>query len=234
MSKKKKKIQETTIENYYDLKVNEVDELVSILKDDTKAKDKEVTTNISEITGEEVSSKKKKNNEFDPYRHDILRKFPVWLKALFVKWWFAGCVCYFIMFGLGGYIPNNENLMLATGAVLGVVVDIFVNPIFYFFEWNKGEYDNYIMLPFPFKKFWTFFVNVIYYIGVMMIVSLIYMGLNLLVKLGGDSNYVGIEPLLFGTISVAVDMFFIGIKDLIVYLVKKLKNRNREEDIANV
>ena len=35
MSKKKKPIKETTIENYYDLKVDKVDELVAALKDET-------------------------------------------------------------------------------------------------------------------------------------------------------------------------------------------------------
>lgn len=235
MSKKKKKQQkETTIENYYDLKVEQVDDLVAILKDDAAAKNKEVTTDIEEITGEKVNSDKEKNKHFDPYRSDILRKVPTWLKALLVKWWFAGCVCYFIMWGLGEFIPNNENLMLATGAVLGVVVDIFVNPIFFFFERDKGEYNNYMMLPFPFKKFWTFFVNVIYYILVMMLVSMTYTGINLLVQIGDPDNFVGVEPLLFGTICVIIDMAFIGIKDLIVYLVKKRKNKKIEEASPDV
>ena len=35
MAKKKKKIQETTIENYYDLKIDKVDELVAALKAET-------------------------------------------------------------------------------------------------------------------------------------------------------------------------------------------------------
>ncbi len=235
MSKKKKKQEkETTIENYYDLKVEDVDDLVSILQDSSKAADKEVTDDIQEITGEEVKGKSHRKRTFDPYRSELFRKVPIWLKAIFVKWWFAGCVCYFIMFGLGMYISSNENLMLLTGAVLGLIVDLFVNPIFYFFEWNKGEYDNYMMFPFPFKKYWTFFANIIYYILIMFLVSFTYYGLNMLVKLGDSENYFGIEPLLFGTICVIIDMVFIGIKDLIVYLVKKHKNKNVEEVTPDV
>lgn len=229
MSKKKKKQEkETTIENFYDLKVEEVDDLVAILKDSSKAADKEVTDNIQEITGEEVKGSSRKKT-FDPYRSELFRKIPVWLKAIFIKWWFAGCVCYFIMFGLGMYISSNENLMLLTGAVLGLVVDLFVNPIFHFFEWNKGEYDNFMMFPFPFKKYWTFFANVVYYVLIMFLVSFTYYGLNMLVKIGNEDNYFGIEPLLFGTICVVIDMAFIGIKDLIVFLIKKHKRKKEEE-----
>lgn len=230
MSKKKKKqIKETTIENYYDLKVEEVDDLVAVLKDSSRAADKNVTTNISEITGEEVNAKKEKDKHFDPYRRDKLSALPTWVKAIFIKWWFAGCVCYFIMWGLGMYISNGENLMLLTGGVLGIVVDILVNPIFRYMESDAKEFNNYMLLPFPVKQIWTLFVNVLYYIGIMMLVSLTYTGINIIVKAGNESLYVGVEPLLFGTICVIIDMAFIGIKDLIVYLVRKNKNKKVEE-----
>lgn len=230
MSKKKKKQEkETTIENFYDLKVDEVDELVAILKGDKSAKQKEVITDIAEITGEEVKSKKKKDRHFDPYKRDKLAMLPTWIKAIFVKWWFAGCVCYFIMLGLGSYISNNENLMLLTGLVLGIVVDIMVNPLFFFFESDAREYNNYIMFPFPFKKFWTFFANAIYYILVMTIVSALYTLLNLAVQNINADWFVGVEPLLFATACVIVDMAFIGIKDLIVWLVNRKKKKASEE-----
>lgn len=231
MSKKNKKQQkETTIENYYDLKVNEVDDLVSILKDSSKAADKEVTTDIAEITGEASSGKGGKNKKFDPYKRDWLSKIPLWLKAIFIKWWFAGCVCYFIMWGLGYYIANNTDLMLVTGLVLGIVVDILVNPSLRYLETTDGEYNNYIMFPFPFKKFWTFFANAIYYIAVMLLVSMVYTGFNLLLQLINPSYFIGVEPLLFATVCVIIDMAFIGIKDLIVYLVKKKKAKKAEEN----
>ena len=99
MSKKKKKQQkETTIENFYDLKVDQVDELVSILKGEDTATDKEVVTDIKEITGEEVKGRSQKAKNFDPYKRDKLAMLPTWLKAIFIKWWFAGAVCYFMVF----------------------------------------------------------------------------------------------------------------------------------------
>lgn len=228
MAKKKKQIKETTIENYYDLKTEHVDELVDALKNGTPKGDKDVTTDISEITGEEVKGKSAKDRNFDPYKRDKLSSLPTWLKALFIKWWFAGCVCFFIMMGLGTYIGNGENLMLITGVVLGLVVDVMVNPIFRYIESDRREFDAYMMFPFPFKQFWTLLTNLLYYIGIMFLVNYAYAGINALIALTGSQSKMFIEPLLFGTLCVLIDMAFIGIKDLIVYLVKRHKQKKYE------
>jgi 5-enolpyruvylshikimate-3-phosphate synthase len=63
MAKKKKQNQETTIENYYDLKVKETDELVAALKGETTGNEKPLTTDIHEITGEEVTKRRKKSQK---------------------------------------------------------------------------------------------------------------------------------------------------------------------------
>ena len=51
MAKKKKKFQETTIENFYDLKIDKVDELVAALKGETDDNAEEISMNISDCTG---------------------------------------------------------------------------------------------------------------------------------------------------------------------------------------
>ncbi|MCM1545417.1 MAG: hypothetical protein NC033_00105 [Clostridiales bacterium] len=227
MAKKKKKNKETTIENYYDLRVKEMDELVSALKGDTdEAEAEPVTMDISEITGEEVTGSEKKK-KFDPYRRDKLSAIPVWLKAIFIKWWFAGCVCYFFIMGLG-IGTNTLDLVFIVGAMLGVVTDVLVNPAFRFMESDNKEFNAYMMFPFPFKQFWTFFTNAIYYIFVVGLVGALYTFINEKIF----TTTVGVEPLLFGTFCVIVDMAFIGIKDLIVYLVKRKKRK--KEEIENV
>ena len=168
MSKKKKKQQkETTIENFYDLKVDQVDELVSILKGEDTATDKEVVTDIKEITGEEVKGRSQKAKNFDPYKRDKLAMLPTWLKAIFIKWWFSGCVCYFIMWGLGELLTSELDFVRAIilGFIMGMVVDLLVNPSFRYLDSDRHEFNNYMMFPFPFKQFWTFFANIIYYIG---------------------------------------------------------------------
>ena len=231
MAKKKKQNKETTIENYYDLRTKEVDELVAALKGDSDAlaEAEPVTTNISEITGEEQKAAPgSRKAEFDPYKIDKFSRIPVWLKALFIKFWFAGAVCYFVNMGLAVYVTDSLDLMVIDGVLLGVLVDCIVNPIFRMMESDAKEYNNYMMFPFPFKKYWTFITNIVYYVIVFIGVSYAYYGINLLVQLIKPNWFVAIEPLLFGLIVVIVDMAFIGIKDLIVHLVKR-KKRNKEE-----
>lgn len=231
MSKKKKKeIKETNIENYYDLRTDAVDDLVEALK--TGQSKEDVPTNITEITGEQTKAKPgSKKAEFDPYRRDKLAALPTWLKAIFIKWWFAGCVCYFVMMGLGSLLgapspATNENLFLLTAVIFGVVVDVFVNPTFRYLESDRKEYNAYMMFPFPFKKFWTFFANIIYYFLVMVLVNFSINLINLIVHSAGGDRNIYLEPLLFGTLVTIIDMAFIGLKDLIVYLVKRAKHKN--------
>lgn len=231
--KKKKKDKETNIEDYYDLRMDSIDDLVSALKSESPDESKPITTNIAEITGEKEKERgSKKSKEFDPYKRDKLQFLPTWLKAIFIKWWFAGAVCFFIMWGIG---LRGENGILLVGVVLGIVVDVLVNPIFRMLESEKKEYNAYTMFPFPLKAYWTFITNVLYYVVVMFLVNFCYLGINELINyINGTSGLykIGVEPLLFGTFCVIVDMVFIGIKDLIVYLVKRKKRK--KEEISDV
>lgn len=232
---KKKKIRESTIENYYDLKVDKIDELVAALKGEETV-DTEVSMNISDCTGIDDPSnvtRGGKQKQFDPYKHDFLSRIPVWLKALFVKWWFAGCVCWLFVFGINGL--NDIDRFVICGAVLGLVTDLFVNPVFRFMETDKREYNAYMMFPFPFKAYWTFFANIVYYVAVMFCVTYCYAGLNMLISSisGTTSDYVhvAVEPLLFGLFAFAVDMIFIGLKDLIVWLVRRSGKKEATADV---
>ena len=225
MGKKNKKNKETTVENYYDLKVKEMDELVAALKGETKEEETPpVTMDIAEITGEEVKGSSEKKKKFDPYRRDKFSAIPVWLKAIFIKWWFAGCVCYFFMMGLG-ISTDPLDLLFIVGIVLGVVTDILVNPALHFMESDRKEFDSYMMFPFPFKKYWTFLTNIIYYVVVVIIVGFIYTFINKHIF----ATTFSVEPLMFGTLCVLIDMAFIGIKDLILFLVKRAKRKKDEK-----
>lgn len=231
--KKKKQEKESNITNYYDLKTKEMDELVSALRGDEAEGDTSeppapVSYDIKECTGEEPVKGKKK---FDPYSVDKVSRIPAPIKAIVIKWWFAGLVCYLIDMGLGTNMATLDLLVLS-GAVLGIVVDCMVNPILRMVQSDDKEMHNYIMFPFPFKAYWTFITNILYYIVVMVVVNYMYYGINLLIHLSNPDGFFALEPLLFGVFSVIADMAFIGIKDLIVFLVKKAKTKKEEN--ANV
>ena len=216
---KKKKIKETTIEDFYDLKVDKVDELVAALKGEDTSQYGEVSMKISDCTGAENG-----NKEFNPYRTDFLSRVPVFLKAFFVKWWFAGMICFFVNMGLGIFVTATVDLMLLDGIFLGLIVDVLVNPLFRFMETDRREYNDYMMFPFPFKAYWTFFTNVLYYVAVAVIVNFVYLFINEFMF------SFAIEPLSWALIVLVVDMIFTGVKDAFVRLIKKRK----KEVIKNV
>jgi hypothetical protein len=221
MGKKKKQNKETTIENYYDLKTEQIDDLVSVLKGDNY-EEKTVSTNIGDCT-DGAETGKDKNKEFNPYKLDKLSGIPTWIKAFVIKAWSAGMVCYLFLWGLQSFISDSVLLALVDGAVMGVIVDIFVNPAMRYLQSDEKEFDWYMMFPFPFKKYWTLFANIIYYIIVNIGIVYIYLFVGTFI-----SDSIGVEPLLFGLFNFLVDMIFIGIKDLIVYLIRKSKKKKRE------
>lgn len=243
MAKKKKKIQETTIEDFYDLKIDKVDELVAALKGDSDASDDGVLSmNINDCTGvydPKNIKRSGKQKQFNPYRTNFLGNVPVVLKALFVKWWFFALVSFFIVMGLGYYIADPLDLLVLTGLATGIVVDVLVNPVFRYMESDEHEYNKYMMFPFPFKAFWTFFTNIVYAIFITCCVGSIYEIINVIgnnISGTTGNSYFAIEPLSFGLIMLAVDMIFIGIKDGIAVLVLYLKKKHRlkKEEPLNV
>jgi hypothetical protein len=131
------------------------------------------------------------------------------------------------MMGLGYYLMYDDlDMIIVLGIVMGIVVDVFVNPIFHFLESDRKEYDNFMLFPFPFKKFWTFFTNILYYMCVIIAVAYIFVFINGTL-LNGKAT-LGVEPLLFGIFTVIVDMIVIGIKDLIVFLIRRAKKHTTE------
>lgn len=242
MSKKSKKYKqpekETSIEDFYDLKSKEMDELVSALKGDTPADAPVPTKNIAEITGTADAGDKKKKREFDPYKHDKLSRIPFWIKALFIKFWFFGLTCYLVLMGLGSFFMTDSNdfvaggmidLMFLCGVVMGLFVECLVNPIFRMLESDRKEYNYFMMFPFPFKHYWTIITNILYYVIVTVGVGYCYYALDLIGVAFG-----GIEPLGFGVVCLVVDMALIGIKDLCVFLIKRAVRRHRERKAEKI
>lgn len=219
---KKQKQKETTIEDFYDLKTKEMDELVSALKGEEEFGTEAPTTDIGMITGDE----KEVGKNFNPYKLDKLSRVPTVVKALFIKWWFAGMCCFLFVMGLQ-HLIQGENLIWVNGIMMGVVVDVLVNPCLRYFDDDTKKCNNYMMFPFPFKKFWTFFANVAYSVVVMWGVNFAYMGISRFLESAMGSTKFGMEPLLFGVFYVVIDMAFIGVKDGIVYGVKKSKRKKQ-------
>lgn len=169
------------------------------------------------------------NTKTDPgkqYRSKgFIDKIPDWIKAIFVKFWFNGAVCFFIFWGLGMLIFGLD-MLVVMGIVLGMVNDLLVNNVFHFFAITPGSNNKWMM--FPKRKFWTFFANIIYSTIVLFIVVWIYSIINIVYNaIMGTTNQIGlgVEPVLFGLMYMAVDMLFVGMKNLIIRIVSDAKEK---------
>ncbi len=204
---KKKNFQEDI--NSYTLKTKAVEDLVAASKDNTP-----------EYSREELSKYKTKSKLHIPG--------PV--KAVFVKFWFGGMVCYFFMWGLGLYISSQLDLFVVTSIALGFVTDILVNNIFRFYAETEGSNDKWMM--FPKKGYKSLVFNVVYAFVLMLFVAKAYNLINtVILAITGQVDTVpfGVEPISFGLIYLGFDMLFISLKRLAKKIVLDAK---RKEDLS--
>lgn len=188
---KNKKISEPE-KDYYKLKTNAVDRLVNA--------DKNAPKNVPD-------------EELNKYKSSILSRIPVYVKALFIKFWFAGASCFFFYWGLAAYIGSWLDQMFVFGIGLGIVTDLLTNNVLRFASSDDKEYYPYMMISS--KKYWTFFGNILYAFVLLFLTICVYRVIK-----------IGVEPLLFGVIYTAFDMLLIKIKDV---LVKQFRGKAGEE-----
>ena len=178
-----------------------------------------------------VNADKKTNpkTKVDPgqeYRSKgLIDKIPSAVKALFIKFWFNGAVCFFIFWGLGMLVQGLD-MIVVLGIVLGMVNDLLVNNAFHFFAVTPGSNNKWMM--FPERKFWTFFANIVYSTFVLVIIVWLYNVINIAINtIAGTRGEIGfgVEPIAFGLMYMAVDMLFIGMKNLLIKIVTDAKEK---------
>ena len=195
MAKNKKTPQHNTEKekDYYKLNTKAVDRLVNANKIST-------------------SQSRRMKDPAKQYRSGFLDRIPAPVKALFIKFWFNGAVCYFIFWGLGSIVTNYLDMIFVLAIVLGMVTDIFVNNALRFVETLPGENDKWMM--FPQKKYWTFIANIFYAFLVLTCVIWMYEGLR-----------ISVEPVLFGIFYMIIDLWFVGMKNLTKLIIKDAINK---------
>lgn len=206
MASKKKKAAgrddiKTTAE-YYKLHTNAVDDLV----------------NADESNSPVVSEE-----ELRQYLSGPKLRLADWAKAILVKMWFAGSVCFFVFWGLSAYIGARLDLMVVFGIVLGVVTDVLTNSILRYFAKTPTANDRWMM--FPQKKYYTFPLNIVYAIVLLLCVDVFYTLLNmaLMALFKTSMPPIGVEPILFGIFYTGFDLLFITMKRLFRQMVADAK-----------
>lgn len=162
--------------------------------------------------------------ELNRYRTTKGFHIPQWVKILLIKAWFAGAVCYFILWGLGLYVGSMLDMLFVLGAVLGMVNDVLVGSILRFIEKTPGENDQWLF--FRKKGIGSFFGNIVYAFLVIFCVYTLYNMINAaLSAIFGTTDvvYLGVEPLLFGIFCTGFDMLFIWMKRLFGELIRNAR-----------
>lgn len=165
------------------------------------------------VTANEENSPEVSEEELRAYRSGPKMKVADWVKMLFIKGWFAGAVCYFFFWGLGGMLPSVLDQLVVTGFALGVATEWLTNPVLRFFEKTKGENARWMMVTR--KSFSGLFLNILYGYVVLFLVFTIYSVINMvIVSMTGmtDTVPLGVEPVLFGVFSLGVDLLLLQAK----------------------
>ena len=192
MSKKKN-------EKNYELKSDAVDKLLKAEKGE-----------VPEFSQEELKK----------YRSKGGIKLPQPVKVILLKAWFAGAVCYFILWGLGMYIYSLIDMLFIMGIVLGMVTDLLTNNVIRFIEATPGENNKWLMFPNQ-KGMVSFFLNLVYALVLVACVYFLYSGINLMIVAiigNADTVPLGVEPILYGVFYMGFDLLFVGCK----YLLKQI------------
>ena len=164
------------------------------------------------------------DSEVDQYKSGKLRKIPTFVKAILIKWWFAGACCFFFLWGLGTVIPNQTDLIFVLAFGLGVVTDYLCNNLLRMLESSDREYDKWIL--FPWRKWWSIFLNVAFSFIATFLVVKTYDLINALIieskQLDPTSVPLGVEPLLFGVFYTAIELAVVWLRNLVIFLTKKI------------
>ena len=195
MADKRKQEPEREASEYYKLKTEAVENLV---------------------TADSGNSPKVPEEELRKYRRNSDIQVPNTVKVLFVKFWFAGAVCYFVIWGLGLYLGSVLDLLAVAAVVMGFVTDLLANNVLRFMEETPGVNEKWIMVRK--KRYISLILNLLYAGVLMTLVYLFYEYVNIAITTKtGDSQSVpiGVEPLLFGLLYMGFDLALVGLRNLL-------------------
>ncbi|MBQ9824623.1 MAG: hypothetical protein IJM63_09000 [Solobacterium sp.] len=174
------------------------------------------------VEADESNSPEVSKEELAKYRSKSGLHLPQWLKMLLIKWWFAGSVCFFFIWGLGIYMADIYDTLLITAIGMGVVTDILTNNALRFMERTKGESDRWIMIRK--RRYISFFLNILYAGLVLWFVYMLYTVINAAaaaISHNPDRIFLGVGPIMFGLFYLGFDLLFIEIRNWFVSVLKK-------------
>ncbi len=174
------------------------------------------------VEADESNSPEVSEEELNKYRSGPKLKVADWVKILFIKFWFAGAVCFFFIWGLSGYMADYLDTLFVTAVAMGIVTDLLTNNALRFFESTPGANDRYIMVTK--RGYISFFLNILYAFAVMFLVYSMYAVINYaIIRITGKTDTVplGVGPILFGLFYLGADLLLIKCKHVLIDIFSK-------------
>ena len=186
------------------------------------------------VTADESNSPVVSEAELNKYRGRLRKKLPQWLKVSLIKAWFYGSVCFFFLWGLGGYMADQLDLFFVTAIALGMVTDLLINTLLKYYAETDGANDRWMMVPR--RGVAGFFLNILYAFLVLGLVDMVYTVVNvaiLAVTRQTDTVPLGVEPILFGLLYMGIDTGLIALKHLLGSIVSDAKRKASDPGKGN-
>ena len=165
------------------------------------------------VTADESNSPKVSEAELRKYRSGPKVTLSDTVKALLIKFWFAGATCFFFLWGLGNAVNHWLDQLVVLGLALGAVTDLLTNNLYRFIARTPGGNDRWMM--FPRKAFYTLPLNIVYAYLLLFLVVTTYNAVNAAILglgLAQGGTPLGVGPILFGVFTAAWDTLLIQIK----------------------
>lgn len=177
------------------------------------------------VTADEENSPVVSEEELRKYQSGPKIKVSDWAKALLIKAWFAGAVCFFFLWGIGFYLKDQLDQIFVISIAWGMVTDLLTNNLLHFIAKTPGANDRFMMCPT--RKFITFPLNILYGVLVIFCVVTTYHAINaaLIALTGAETMPLGVEPLLFGVFTTAWDTLFIKMKHTFQHMTADAKKQ---------
>ena len=174
------------------------------------------------ITANESNTPVYSKEELSKYRSKTGIRLGETVKALLVKYWFNGSVCFFFFLGLGYYVRDLLDQLFVLGFAMGIITDLLINNALRYIAKTKGGNDRWMM--FPEKKLRNLFLNILYAYFVIMFVYMLYSLINTILTNSGKS-ILSVEPLLFALFYLGFDLLFIYLKHLFIRILNDARRK---------
>lgn len=157
-----------------------------------------------------------KEKEIKSYQKpSFLSRIPYSLKAILIKYWYFGAVCFFIGFGVG---LSGYWFAFVGGLAGGMIYDIAIRHFLLAMESDAHEARFHIMCSS--RKYYSFPINVVYNI------IAFYLGTTLIgfIQSAGLVGF-GNEPFSMALVMIIVDYLFLSIKWGIMAIISHIKEK---------